>query len=175
MFLRRSTLWIASIIILVIVLGLAIVTPPIPSSISTVQLIKLKLRSDKPSYARCTHHVGLNPSKVAFRTSAHWQTEEAYEQIRQRFLDEYAYDPNLARQDPAWSDYDLLNRQPTTLAIMGFEIMNASTLNYQYVDRNELEVVTSRTIVVCSNSQLVKRASNRLQLLNEQRFSFSED
>ena len=160
---KKVYFWIGSIALGTTVLFLAITAPPLPNSVGSSKLLNIKWDSAKPSYARCTHHVGLNPSSFALKTSARWQTAEPYEQIRQRFLERHAYDPNLARQDPAWSDYDLLSRRPTTIKVLGIEVMNASTLNYNYFNRTDLQVVTSRTIVICSNSRLIKMASNRMQ------------
>lgn len=165
MFHKKLYLAILIVSLSTLLTGFLSMIPPVPNSFRSSDLISLKWNTDKPSYARCTHHAGLNPSSAALRTVARWQTEELYDNIRQRFINESGFDPNLARQDPAWSDYDLLHRHPLTIRYLGFEIMNATTLNYSYVDRNNVEVVTSRTLVVCSNSSLVKMAGNRIQFL----------
>ncbi|MFK7804599.1 MAG: hypothetical protein AB8G95_23385 [Anaerolineae bacterium] len=130
--------------------------PPIPTGQARFRPAAIQLDKEKPSYARCTHHAGLNPAVFAYSSAIIWETENDYLDVRTQFLEDRNYHPNLARSDPAWSDYDLLKRSPFSLSTLGVEFMNAATLNYRYIAKDAQQVVTSRTLAVCIDSKRVR-------------------
>lgn len=149
--------------ILFVSILIAIFVPPIPTGEARFVPVQFQLVNDKPNYARCTHHAGLNPAVFALRSAIIWQTDADYQLIRTQFLDERDFDPNLARVDPAWSNYDLLKRSPFSLSTFGVELMNAAILNYRYIEHDTPHVVTSRTWVFCIDSKRVRSTQTTMQ------------
>jgi len=151
------------LIILIVSVLVGLLIPPIPRGQARLRPTAVQLTQERPGYARCTHHAGLNPAVFAYSSKLIWESENDYQAIRAQFLQDRGYDPNLARIDPAWSDYDLLKRTPLSLSALGLELMNAATLNYRYIEKDAQQVVTSRTWVVCIDSKWVRSTQTAVQ------------